>query len=143
MILGVGMDLVDIERVERMLERHAERLVERLFTPRESAYCAGMSRPARHYAVRLAAKEAAFKALSGTEEARAIGWLEIEVELDSIGRPSLALHGRAHARAKVLGVARSFVSLSHSDATAGAFVVIEGAPLAEGGMVAGAAPRAR
>jgi holo-[acyl-carrier protein] synthase len=131
-ILGIGMDLVDIERVERMLERHGDRLVERLFTSRESAYCAGMSRPARHYAVRLAAKEAAFKALSGSEEARAIGWLEIEVELDSIGRPSLALHGRAHARAKVLGVVRSHISLSHSEATAGAFVVIEGTAVGGG-----------
>jgi holo-[acyl-carrier protein] synthase len=125
-ILGVGMDLVDIDRVERMLERHAERIVERLFTPGEAAYCAGKARPARHYAVRLAAKEAAFKALSGSDEARAIGWLEIEVVLDGHGRPSLALHGRAHARAMVLGVARSHISLSHSDATAGAVVVIEG-----------------
>lgn len=125
MILGVGIDLVDIDRVERMLARHGDRVAERLFTGREKTYCAGMARPARHYAVRLAAKEAAFKALSGSEEARAIGWLEIEVVLDSIGRPSLALHGRAHTRAMVLGVARSHLSLTHSDASAGAVVVLE------------------
>ena len=87
-----------------------------------------MANPARHFAVRVAAKEAAFKALSGTQEARAIGWREMEVELDEIGRPSLRLHGRASARAKELGVAKSWISLSHGDDLATAFVVLESAP---------------
>jgi holo-[acyl-carrier protein] synthase len=100
--------------------------MDRLLTPGERDYCTRMSRPARHLAVRLAAKEAAFKALSGSDAARQIAWREVEVLLDAHGRPSVALHGRAAARAGELGVHRCLVSLSHSDATAGAVVIIEG-----------------
>jgi holo-[acyl-carrier protein] synthase len=126
MILGVGVDLVEISRVRSMIASQGDRAVQRLFTESEQRYCGKMANPARHYAVRVAAKEAAFKALSGTVDARAIGWREMEVELDEIGRPSLRLHGRASARAKELGVLRTFISLSHGDDLATAFVVLEG-----------------
>jgi holo-[acyl-carrier protein] synthase len=128
MILGIGVDLVEISRVRSMIASQGERAIAKLFTEDERAYCSGMANPARHYAVRVAAKEAAFKALSGSEEARGIGWREMEVELDEVGRPSLRLHGRASARAKELGVARSWISLSHGDDLATAFVVLESAP---------------
>ena len=75
----MGIDLVDVERVARMLERDAERCAAKLLTEGEWAYCSEMKRPAPHVAVRLAAKEAAFKALAGSDDARAIGWREIEV----------------------------------------------------------------
>ena len=111
-----------------MIASQGERALLRLFTESEREYCGAMANPARHYAVRVAAKEAAFKALSGTDEARGIGWREMEVELDHIGRPSLRLHGRASVRARELGVARSWISLSHGDDLATAFVVLESDP---------------
>jgi holo-[acyl-carrier protein] synthase len=77
MIVGLGVDIVEIARVQRLIAEHGERALQRLFTPNEVAYCRGKSRPAQHFAARLAAKEAAFKALSGTDEARAIVWREI------------------------------------------------------------------
>jgi holo-[acyl-carrier protein] synthase len=128
MIIGIGVDVVEISRVRSMIASQGERALLRLFTASERAYCGGMANPARHFAVRVAAKEATFKALSGTQEARGIGWREMEVELDEIGRPSLRLHGRATARAKELGIARSWISLSHGDDLATAFVVLESAP---------------
>ena len=99
MIAGVGIDLVDIGRVVALLDRHPERARSRLFTPGERRYCDARAAPSRHYAARLAAKEAAFKALSGTAEARGIGWREIEVCTDGDGRPALRLHGSAARRA--------------------------------------------
>jgi holo-[acyl-carrier protein] synthase len=128
MIIGIGVDLVEISRVRSMIATRGERALVRLFTEAERAYCRDMANPARHLAVRVAAKEATFKALSGSDEARGIGWREMEVELDEIGRPSLRLHGRALARAKELGVARTWLSLSHGDDLATAFVVLEAAP---------------
>ena len=128
MIIGMGLDLVESSRARTMIATQGERALHRLFTENEREYCSDMANPARHFAVRVAAKEAAFKALSGTQEARAIGWREMEVELDEIGRPSLRLHGRASARAKELGVAKSWISLSHGDDLATAFVVLESAP---------------
>ena len=128
MIIGIVVDRVEISRVRTMIASQGERALLRLFTENEREYCSDMANPARHFAVRVAAKEAAFKALSGTQEARAIGWREMEVELDEIGRPSLRLHGRASARAKELGVAKSWISLSHGDDLATAFVVLESAP---------------
>ena len=128
MIIGIGVDLVEISRVRTMIASQGDRALLRLFTENEREECSDMANPARHFAVRVAAKEAAFKALSGTQEARAIGWREMEVELDEIGRPSLRLHGRASARAKELGVAKSWISLSHGDDLATAFVVLESAP---------------
>jgi holo-[acyl-carrier protein] synthase len=125
MVIGLGLDLVDIERVVRMLERDGERLTTRLLTDAELEYCSRMQKPATHIAARVAAKEAAFKALSGTTEARAIGWREIEVLHDMHRRPELVLHGRARARAIELGVGRILLTLSHSQQTAGAVVLLE------------------
>ena len=126
MVIAVGIDLVDVERVARMLERDAERCAARLLTEGEWAYCSEMKRPAPHVAVRLAAKEAAFKALAGSDDARAIGWREIEVVHGAHRRPELRLHGRATDRLAALGGGRVLVSLTHSRVTAGAVVVVEG-----------------
>lgn len=128
MILGVGVDVVEISRVRTLLASKGTRALDRLFTAGEQGYCEGMANPARHYAVRIAAKEAAFKALSGTDDARGIGWREMEVQLDEFGRPSLVFHGRAQARAAELRVGKAWVSLSHADDVATAFVVLETTP---------------
>jgi holo-[acyl-carrier protein] synthase len=125
MVIGLGLDLVDIDRVVRMLDRDGERMTNRILTDAEREYCFGMSKPAIHIAARVAAKEATFKALSGTTEARAIGWREIEVVHDAHRRPELVLHGRARARAMELGVVRVLLTLSHSQQTAGAVVLLE------------------
>jgi holo-[acyl-carrier protein] synthase len=122
--LAVGIDLVTVARVARLLERHDERALERLLTPAERTYCLGMAYPARHVAARVAAKEAVFKALQGSEDARGIGWTEIEVTRDEHGRPGVRLSGRAATRFRELGASRVLLSLTHTDETAAAMAVV-------------------
>jgi holo-[acyl-carrier protein] synthase len=110
-----GIDLIEIERLERALERRP-RLAGRLFTAGELTYARARRRPGRHLAARFAAKEAAIKALGG-----GVGPREIEV-VRSDGAPVLRLHGAAAERARGLGVALG-VSLTHSRTTAAAVVV--------------------
>lgn len=127
MIIGIGVDIVDLSRVRSMVVRlGADRIYRRLLTEGEREYCLRMQDPIANVAARLAAKEAGFKALSGSMEARAIGWREMEVVHDEHRRPRLALHGRAAERAKALGVTVSHLSMSHGDTSAIAMVVLEG-----------------
>jgi holo-[acyl-carrier protein] synthase len=100
-------------------------MLARLFTDAELAYLSTKAFPAQHIAVRLAAKEAAYKALSGNDDARAIGWREIEVLTRGDGAPELRLHGRASARFAELKGTSIHVSLSHSQATGVAVVILE------------------
>jgi holo-[acyl-carrier protein] synthase len=125
-IVGIGMDLIDIVRVERLLADRGERALRRLFTDGEAAYCLPRGEPARHFAARLAAKEATYKALAGNKLARAVGWREIEVVSEWDGRPTLALHGRAAERAAEMGVQVAMLTLTHSDASAAAVVILQG-----------------
>jgi holo-[acyl-carrier protein] synthase len=111
-----GIDLIEIERLERALDRRP-RLAERLFTDGERAYAGARRRPGRHLAARFAAKEAAIKAL-GTPLAPA----EIEVTSAEDGAPALLLHGRAAAEAQRQGLSLS-VSLTHSRDIAAAVVI--------------------
>jgi holo-[acyl-carrier protein] synthase len=124
--LAIGVDVVDVERVERMLARHGDRVLARVLTEEERLYCEKMAAPARHVAARLAAKEAAYKALAIDDEAGWIGWLEVEVRRDGQGRPQLSLHGRAQAAATRLGVRSALVTLTHSEASAVAVVLLVG-----------------
>jgi len=124
-IIGLGVDIVEIERMQRMLDINHARLIERIFTDGEARYALAHAEPALHFAARVAAKEAMYKALSGNHLARAVGWREIEVCLRDDGAPYLALHGRAQQRATELGVAQALVSLTHSKAAAVAVVVLE------------------
>lgn len=126
MILGLGVDAVDLGRVEELLARHGSRAVARLFTAAEASYASRRGHPTRHFAARLAAKEAAYKALAGNDLARGIGWREIEVLPGPDGAPRLELHGGAARRATELGATRVWVSLTHSDSSAVAVVVLEG-----------------
>ena len=125
MIAGIGIDLVDIGRVERMLEEKGSRVLERLFTTDEVAYAMARARPAMHLAARLAAKEAAFKALAGSDDAWLIGWREVEVISRAGHAPTLALTGRADTRARELGVQHLWISITHTDSAAAATVVLE------------------
>lgn len=124
MIVGLGIDLVEIDRVEHMIESLGDRMYTRLFSESEARYIRNKPLPAQHAAVRLAAKEAAFKALAGNELARRITWRDVEVVSDSHGIPSIKLHGTAELRARELGVTRVHVSLTHTRDTAGAVVVL-------------------
>jgi holo-[acyl-carrier protein] synthase len=125
MIVGIGIDAVDIERVVRMVANHGDRMSERLFLPGEITYFKTKSAPAQHMAVRLAAKEAAYKALTGNDLARSISWRDIEVVTRADGAPELRLHGRAEARFIEVGGTSVHVSLTHSAVTAVAVVIVE------------------
>ncbi len=125
MIVGIGIDMVEVERMRRLLERKGERALVRLFTAAERLYAETHPEPFRQLAARAAAKEAAYKALSGTELARSIGWRELEVVSRAGQSPMLALHGRAADRANELGATGVHLSLTHTEHTAAAFVVIE------------------
>jgi holo-[acyl-carrier protein] synthase len=126
MIVGIGIDLVEIERVRALLARRGARAIARLFTAEEAAYAAASADPTPRYAARLAAKEAAYKALAGNDLARGIAWRELEVLSLGEGRaPELRLHGAAERRAGELGVSRAWLSLTHERAHAAAMVVLE------------------
>jgi holo-[acyl-carrier protein] synthase len=125
MIVGIGIDAVDIDRVERMFAQNGERMLHRLFTGEELVYVRGKTHPAQHLAVRLAAKEAAYKALAGNELARGIGWRDVEVMSRADGAPVLRLHGRAEQRFREMEGSGVHISLTHSQTTAVAVVIIE------------------
>lgn len=125
MIVGIGVDIVEVVRMQRLLDSKGERALARLFTDGERAYASSHPEPARQLAARVAAKEAAFKALAGNDLARAIGWRELEVLSRHHQAPVLLLHGRAQERATELGVVCVHLSISHSETIAVAYVIAE------------------
>lgn len=125
MILGIGMDLVEVARVASMMERHGGRALGRIFTHAEAAHCHAAGRPEESFAARFAAKEALFKAL-GTGWSGGMGWTDVEVVSQEGGAPTLRLHREARERADALGATRAHLSLTHTAQVAGAFVVLEG-----------------
>jgi holo-[acyl-carrier protein] synthase len=124
-VLGVGIDLVDLERIARMLSDKGEHAMARLFTPEERAYLGTRPDPTGNAAARIAAKEAVYKAMQALEGARAIGWREIEVSRDVEGRPAIELHGLAARLSREQGGLRIQISLTHSAISAGAIAVVE------------------
>ena len=94
MIVGMGTDLVEIERIERSIDRFGERFLERIYSPAEIAYCQSKKNFAESFAARFAAKEAGAKAL-GTGISWGVSWHEFEVLREPSGKPSLVLSGRA------------------------------------------------
>jgi holo-[acyl-carrier protein] synthase len=123
--VGVGVDLVEVERVRQMIAEKGAYVFDRLLTVPEAVYCRSRPNPAEHVAVRLAAKEAVYKALQGSDEARGIGWQEIEVVRAPDGRPEVVLTGLAARQAKEMGVRRVLLSLSHTHQAAVAVAVLE------------------
>ncbi|HEX4284633.1 MAG TPA: holo-ACP synthase [Terracidiphilus sp.] len=124
MILGSGIDIVEVGRIHESVERFGTRFLNRIFTASEQAYCLRKRRSAESLAARFAAKEAGAKAL-GTGISRGVNWLEIEVIREPGGRPALLFHGRAAEIAAQLGVARSALSLTHTAELAMASVLLE------------------
>jgi holo-[acyl-carrier protein] synthase len=115
---AVGVDIIEIERIERALGKFGKRFLGRVYTPLEAAFCRGR---VSELAARFAAKEAVMKAL-GTG-ARGVAWREIEVLPNHRGKPLVYLHGRAHERAERIGLDEIDISMSHSREFAVAFVV--------------------
>lgn len=123
-LIGMGIDLVDVSRVDAMLARHGHRAVARFLTEREREYVLARQRPAMHIAARIAAKEAAYKAMQSLPDAAAVGWQDLEVERESSGRPHLKATGLARTLLERHGPLEIHLSLSHSDATAGAVAAL-------------------
>jgi holo-[acyl-carrier protein] synthase len=126
-IVGTGVDIIEVERVEQALTRRqtGARFRVRVFTPREIAYCESRGRPRfQSYAARFAAKEAVMKAL-GTGWSRSAGWADIEVVRERGHAPTIVLHGNAAELARRRNIARFHLSLTHSDTTAIAHVIAE------------------
>ena len=124
MIVGLGIDVVEMERVDALLERFGARARDRVFTPREIELAGAGAGAAASLAARFDAKEAAMKAL-GTGWSGGIGFADIELDRDPSGAPKLLLHGAAAARARELGATRFLVSLTHARTVASAVVVLE------------------
>jgi len=122
-ILGVGIDVVARDRVERMLSGHGDRFLTRCFTAEEAEYCMSRRDPIPDLSVRLAAKEAGFKAI-GARRGMGIGWREFEVVLDEEWVPWLKLHEKAKGRGDVLGVSKCWLSLTHEDTVSIAIVIL-------------------
>jgi holo-[acyl-carrier protein] synthase len=123
-VIGVGVDLVDLERVARLLAHKGEHAMQRFFTDEERAYLATRPEPTGHAAARIAAKEAVYKALQSLPGARGVGWRDIEVTRDADGRPAICLHGLAAELAAGHGGLAVQVSLTHSATSAGAVAVV-------------------
>jgi holo-[acyl-carrier protein] synthase len=124
MILGTGIDIVEIDRVARSIDRFGDRFLHRIFTAGEIAYCSRKKNAAESYAARFAAKEAGAKAL-GTGIQHGVAWRELEVRRQPGGRPSLHFSGRAGALAERMGVRHIALSLTHSTTVAMAAVHLE------------------
>jgi len=124
MIVGLGVDITEVDRIAAAIERRGRALLERLFTPAEIRYCEKHRNRAERFAGRFAAKEAAMKAL-GTGWARGVRWLDIEVVREPSGKPTLKLSGKTRAIADGLGVKNIAVTITHDGNTALAQVIFE------------------
>ena len=122
MIAGLGIDVVEIDRIQHSLTRFGAHFLQRVLTEKERA--ALPATPASYVAARFAAKEAAVKAL-GTGFAQGITLQDIEIVNGSLGEPCLSLRGAAQQRMQTLGATRIYVSLTHSRQTAAAVVILE------------------
>ncbi len=118
-IAGLGVDICEIDRMERALARHPA-MSERVFTAEERAYCDGKARPAESYAARFAAREAVIKAIGGYRGKR---WQDISVSRHLTGAPSIILAGNAKVRADALGISRVLITFTHERALAVAMAV--------------------
>jgi holo-[acyl-carrier protein] synthase len=124
LIVGLGLDIAEIDRIEAAITRHGAPILERLYTPAEVAYCESHRNKFERYAGRFAAKEAAMKAL-GTGWRRGVRWRDIEVIRERSGKPSLALKGVAKRIAEGLGAKNISLTITHSGNLALAEVIFE------------------
>ncbi|MGA3210252.1 MAG: holo-ACP synthase [Terriglobales bacterium] len=124
MIVGIGIDIIEVKRIAASIDRFGERFLHRVFTPAEIRYCDSKINRDERYAARFAAKEAGMKAI-GTGWRRGVTWRDVEVQREPSGQPRLAFTGRAGEFAAALGVKRAFVSLTHTAEHAIAQVILE------------------
>jgi holo-[acyl-carrier protein] synthase len=124
MIVGSGIDLAEIERIQHSMDRYGARFLNRVYTAAEQAYCLRKRNAAESLAARFAAKEAGAKAL-GTGISHGVNWLEIEVVREPSGRPTLQFHGRAAEFAARLGARHAALSITHTATLAMASVALE------------------
>lgn len=125
MILGTGIDLVEVDRITAAVARYGDRFLERILLPAEIAYCRAHAQPGPHLAARFAAKEAVSKAL-GTGMGAELGWHDVEVVRKESGEPSLRLHGRGVDLVARRGGRSVHLSLSHTGSHAVAMAILEG-----------------
>jgi len=126
-VLGIGNDIVECLRIARMIERHGELFISRVYTPREIEYCSARKAATQHYAGRWAAKEAVLKAM-GTGWVRGLHWRDIEVRNERGGRPIIALGGGAREVCENLGIQEILISISHCRSHATAYALAIGDP---------------
>ena len=124
MIVGLGVDVVDIDRLRKSLQQQGERFIQRVYTPAEQEFCEARQDPGPHYAARFAAKEALFKAI-GTGWDKGVSWQDVEVHRQDRDPPILIVTGEAKKRSEALGTKHIFLSLSHTDSSAVAVVILE------------------
>ncbi len=124
MIVGIGMDIVKVERMERAIDRHGDHLKKRVFTAGEQEYCDRHAMPWESYAARFAVKEAVFKAL-GRGWSACGGYTAVEVIRDEHGKPGALLHRKAAEFAEQLGVARIWVTITHDAGISAAVAILE------------------
>lgn len=124
-VIGIGTDIIEVERIASLLERHEDSFLERVFTAEETRYCSQHKASSQHFAGRWAAKEAALKAL-GTGWAKGIQWTDIEVTNLASGAPQIELHGAARDYAAEKGIRQMKISISHCKSFAVACVIAIG-----------------
>ncbi|HEX9222900.1 MAG TPA: holo-ACP synthase [Candidatus Acidoferrales bacterium] len=124
MIIGMGVDIAEVGRIQAAIERHGEVFLRRVYTAKEREYCEQFKNRYERYAGRFAAKEAAMKAL-GTGWRRGVRWVDLEVVREAGGRPALALGGEAGKIAQQLGVKHVALSITHTKVQALAQVIFE------------------
>jgi len=125
MIIGTGIDVIEVDRIRQSIKRHGDRFVGRVYSPEEAEYCRRMSSWPKHFAGRFAAKEAIAKAL-GTGIAGGVRCRDIIIGNDGNGRPRVELHGRALELSQELGIISWHVSISHCEICAVASAIAEG-----------------
>ena len=124
MIAGVGCDMIEVERIERELQKEGDDFRDSIFTPGEIEYCQKKRYPAQHYAARFAAKEAVFKALSAGYSG-GLTWMDVEIQNGPAGQPIVKLSGKVLETTERLGIRKVLVSLSHTRTLAIAYIILE------------------
>ena len=124
MIVGTGIDIIEVPRVAHSIERFGDRFLRRIFTADEIRYCQSKRNAVERFAARFAAKEAALKAI-GTGMRQGVSWVEVEVRRQPGGRPTINFSGVAARHAQALGMKRASLSITHTAETAMAQVILE------------------
>ncbi|MCD6595653.1 holo-ACP synthase [bacterium] len=124
MIIGIGTDIIEVKRIERLIGIYGERFFNRIFTENEREYCDCKPNPSIHYSARFAGKESVLKAL-GTGLGRNIHWKDIEIVSQQSGQPQVRLFGNARKIVKNFGETKTHISISHTDNYALTMVIVE------------------